>query len=157
MTIREIAVCCVLVSIIAIPFVVAHYSVQQIYYPELPVFEEPYQWTDVELEEYSWNIVEEIIIAERHYRYQIRHSPLRKGYKTYQHIKDPNECKKACHPPGYEGTWPDEFPEDVERVECKGTYCSKADKDDPESECKAAYGCAVFCSEICCVCLRECI
>ena len=84
-----------------------------------------------------------------------------------QHTKDPTKCKKACTPEGYDGEFPEEFPEGVETVECTSNYCAKAGHQDsvPPGEegpgendpCKSHYSCSVFCSEVCCVCLRECI
>lgn len=84
------------------------------------------------------------------------------GLVLTQHIKDPTKCTKTCTPPGYEGDIPEEFPEDVERIECKGTYCAKADhgppaEDNENEKCKQHWSCSVHCSEVCCVCLRECI
>lgn len=88
--------------------------------------------------------------------------------QTDPRTKDPAKCTKVCTPEGYDGEFPKEFPEGVETVECEGDYCAKAGHhdsvppgeegpDDGEESCKAHYSCSVHCSEVCCVCLRECI
>jgi len=87
-----------------------------------------------------------------------------------QHTKDPTKCKKVCAPAGYDGEFPKEFPEGVETVECAGEYCARAGTDQPggggewgeqppddEENCKPHHSCSVSCSEVCCICLRECI
>ena len=77
-----------------------------------------------------------------------------------QHTKDPAECKKVCAPPGYDGEWPEEYPDDVRKVTCNGEFCAKAgDGHEPKEneDCKAHYSCDVFCSEICCQCLATCL
>lgn len=88
-----------------------------------------------------------------------------------QHTKDPTKCKKVCAPAGYDGEMPKEFPEGVETVECAGDYCARAgagdghggggewgeQPPDDEENCKPHFSCSVHCSEVCCVCLRECI
>lgn len=78
-----------------------------------------------------------------------------------QHIKDPTKCIKVCFPPGYDGEWPEEFPDDVKKIMCEGDYCAKADHGHTPGEedklCKTHYSCTVHCSEVCCVCLRECV
>lgn len=74
-----------------------------------------------------------------------------------QHTKDPKECKKYCAPEGWEGDVPKEFPEGIPAHVCPSTYCAKTDGTDPDADCSKSYGCTVFCSEVCCVCLRECI
>lgn len=80
-----------------------------------------------------------------------------------QHTKDPTKCTKVCVPPGWEGELPKEFPDDAELVECQGDYCARAEHappepDDPQDDpCRPHYSCSVHCSEVCCVCLRECI
>ncbi len=94
----------------------------------------------------------------------------RVDWKTFaQHTKDPTKCKKVCAPAGYDGEFPEEFPEGVETVECAGDYCAKAGKHghgegewgeqpgDDEEDCKPHFSCSVHCSEVCCICLRECI
>ena len=82
--------------------------------------------------------------------------------QTDPRTKDPTKCTKVCTPEGYEGALPREFPEGVERVACAGDYCAKAHNEPPpegddEESCKPHFSCSVHCSEVCCVCLRECI
>lgn len=76
------------------------------------------------------------------------------------HVKDPKECRMFCKPKGYEGQTPKEFPEGIEGVECGGA-CSTAEPphgpDDEDHTCKPSHTCNVTCSEVCCICLRECI
>ena len=80
-----------------------------------------------------------------------------------QHTNDPTECKKVCAPAGYDGAMPKEFPDAVVTTTCEGDYCAKAGHHeenppgDDEESCKAHWSCAVHCSEVCCICLRECI
>lgn len=74
---------------------------------------------------------------------------------TIQHVKDPTKCTKVCAPVGYDGDLPSEFPEGIEPVTCQGDYCAKASRGD--EACQPHHSCSVHCSEVCCICLRECV
>jgi hypothetical protein len=85
------------------------------------------------------------------------------GNYAAQHTKDPTKCTKVCTPHGWEGELPAEFPDEAEVVTCAGDKCARAFPREPPSEdpaddpCQRHHGCSVSCSEVCCVCLRECI
>lgn len=78
-----------------------------------------------------------------------------------QHVTDPSECKTVCVPPGNDGELPDWYPDEAKRVACEGDYCARAEHGhtpgEEDEKCKAHYSCTVHCSEICCICLAECL
>lgn len=71
------------------------------------------------------------------------------------HVKDPAECRMYCHPPGYEGERPKDINPEAQGYACEGSMCAKAEHG--SEQCQEHVSCNVNCSEVCCVCLRECI
>ena len=71
--------------------------------------------------------------------------------------KDPTKCTAICVPSGYDKELPEEFPEGVPKHTCEGACASYEPEPGDKDACKPHHTCTVYCSEVCCVCLRECI